>query len=344
MHQDHGDGLEPGEYTQAIFTNNVYENPWITWKDPHFKDLFKFLFCTKSNAAIPDKTMLDQTLPVVKPDFSVFTSPPESGVPHMWIGHASSLVQVDGVSILTDPVFSERCSPVQFAGGAKRYRPPPCTVEELPKIDCVVISHNHYDHLDYNSVIALNSRFGSNLQWYVPMGLKSWMIARGCEKVTELTWWGEESYSGPQGDLRFVCTPCQHWTKRTATDTNKVLWSSWSVLGPRHKFFFSGDTGYCEAFKQIGKRYGPFDLATIPIGAYCPRWFLGPQHVDPAEAVVIHIDVGSKTSVGIHWGTFKMMSKEFYLEPREKLAEEVNKKGLKPDAFITVKHGEVKVL
>ncbi|XP_005109823.1 N-acyl-phosphatidylethanolamine-hydrolyzing phospholipase D [Aplysia californica] len=329
------------EFTEACFSNGRYMNPWKTWRNPRMGGLFKFIFMTKDHSAIPKASVLDETLPVLKPDFSAYDSSPETGVRHMWVGHASSLVQLDGVTVLTDPIFSNRCSPVQWIG-TKRYRPPPCAIEELPKVNCVVISHNHYDHLDYNSVVALNKRFGESLRWYVPMGLKEWMNQSGCQNVVELTWWQENIYEGPKGNIKFVCTPCQHWCKRTATDDNKVLWSSWSVLGPTHRFYFAGDTGYCEGFKQIGKRYGPFDLATIPIGAYFPRDFLSPQHVDPAQAVDIHNDLKSKKSVGIHWGTFKL-TKEFYLEPREKLQEELSKRGMDPSSFVTVKAGDIQV-
>ncbi|XP_059140718.1 N-acyl-phosphatidylethanolamine-hydrolyzing phospholipase D-like [Physella acuta] len=150
----------------------------------------------------------------------------------------------------------------------------------------------------------------------------------------------DEAY---QSEIRIVSTPCQHWSQRSLNDIDKVLWTSWCVIGPKHKFYFAGDTGYYSGFKQIGKRYGPFTLSTIPIGAYNPRWFLAPQHVDPEEAVKIHMDIKSQTSIGIHWGTFKL-SKEFYLEPRQKLAEEVEKQDLSPSSFITVHHGEVIVI
>lgn len=221
-----------------------------------------------------------------------------------WLGHATTLVQFDNVTVLTDPILSERASPFQLIG-PKRYRSFPCDVNELPLIDAVVISHNHYDHLDVDSVQSLNYRFGDKLRWYVPLGLAQWMKENGPENVVELNWW-ESSCISKKSDVLFVFTPAQHWSKRTLTDDNIVLWGSWSIIGPKHRFFFAGDTGYCNSFKQIGNMYGPFDVAAIPIGAYEPRWFMLPQHVSPEEAVRIHEDVKSKSSVGIHWGTFSL--------------------------------------
>jgi len=135
----------------------------------------------------------------------------------------------------------------------------------------------------------------------------------------------------------------QHWTKRGLNDDCKVLWGSWTVIGPKHRFFFAGDTGYCPVFKQIGETYGPFDASAIPIGAYEPRWFMTPQHVDPEEAVLIHKDIKSKLSVAIHWGTFAL-AHEHYLEPPKKLKNALKDQNLRDDEFITLSHGETKVI
>lgn len=201
------------------------------------------------------------------------SSPPSDDIQVTWLGHASVLVQMDGLNILTDPVLSGYCGPNQLMS-FKRYRPAPCAVDELPNIDAVCISHDHYDHLDLKTVKGLNQRFGECLHWFVPMGLKSWMINAGCKNVTELEWWEEMEFPKHKSNgsaTKFVFTPTQHWCRRSLTDENKVLWGSWTVIGPRHRFFFAGDTGYCKGFKQIGKQYGPFDFAAIPIGAYKPR-------------------------------------------------------------------------
>lgn len=241
-------------------------------------------------------------MPIQKPIFN--PQPPDSGVNVTWLGHSTTLVQFDNVTLLTDPIFSERASPFQFMG-PKRYRNCACNVSELPPIDAVVISHNHYDHLDIDSVKSLNSRFGDKIRWFVPLGLAEWMKGTGVQNVVELNWWESSSISN-KSDVLFVFTPAQHWCKRSLFDDNRVLWGSWSVIGPKHRFFFAGDSGYCHGFKQIGEVYGPFDVAAIPIGAYEPRSFMTPQHVDPKEAVQIHVDIRSKSSVAVHWGTFAL--------------------------------------
>ncbi|XP_035170702.1 N-acyl-phosphatidylethanolamine-hydrolyzing phospholipase D isoform X1 [Oxyura jamaicensis] len=322
-----------------------FVNPWPTWKSPTLPNVLKWCLMEKDNSNVPcSKQELDKELPVLKP---YFVQNPErvgktgTGMRVTWLGHASVMVEMDEIVFLTDPIFSQRASPVQLMG-PKRFRGPPCTVDQLPKIDAVVISHTHYDHLDYNSVKSLNERFGSELRWFVPLGLLDWMQRCGCENVIELDWWEENCVPGHDA-VTFVFTPSQHWCKRTVTDDNKVLWGSWSVLGPWNRFFFSGDTGYCVAFEQIGKRFGPFDLAAIPIGAYEPRWFMKHQHVDPEEAVRIHIDVQAKKSVAIHWGTFALAN-EYYLDPPVKLNEALERYGLKKEDFFVLSHGETRDL
>ncbi|XP_028667423.1 N-acyl-phosphatidylethanolamine-hydrolyzing phospholipase D isoform X1 [Erpetoichthys calabaricus] len=320
-------------------------NPWPTWRPPTLYNVLKWQITEKNSSNIPSsKEELDKELPVLEPYFiknPQMVGKTGLGMRVTWMGHATVLVEMDDLTFLTDPIFSQRASPVQFLG-PKRYRGPPCTVADLPKIDAVVISHTHYDHLDSGTIINLNERFGSDLRWFVPLGLLDWMQKCGCENVIELDWWEENCVPG-HDEVTFVFTPAQHWCKRTPTDDNMVLWGSWSVLGPYNRFFFSGDTGYCKVFEQIGKRFGPFDLAAIPIGAYEPRWFMRCQHIDPEEAVRIHIDVQAKKSLGIHWGTFAL-AYEFYLDPPVKLKEAMERYGLKQDNFFVLNHGESKEL
>ncbi|XP_025096371.1 N-acyl-phosphatidylethanolamine-hydrolyzing phospholipase D-like isoform X2 [Pomacea canaliculata] len=328
------------EYSMPVIKNGKFHNPWDTWRQPSFSGIMKLFITTKNETNLPSEEDLDEILPIFTPDIREFDRSLISGVRMLWIGHATVVAQLDGFTVMTDPVFSMRSSPIQ-AIGPKRIRKPPCTIEELPKVDAVVISHNHYDHLDYASVVALNQRFGENLQWFVPMGLKGWMNNAGCENVVEMTWWQEHEVQSHPG-VKVACTPCQHWCKRNVSDTNEVLWSSWCILGPKNSFHFAGDTGYCCGFKQIGRKYGPFTAAAIPIGAYHPRWFMSPQHVDPQQAVDIHQDIQSKSSLGIHWGTF-MLTYEPYLEPRELLKLELEKREMNPSSFVTVNHGAIKV-
>ncbi|CAM9454379.1 unnamed protein product [Lampetra planeri] len=322
-----------------------FVNPWSTWRKPDKKQALKWMLTEEDFSKVPAAEELQRTLPVHKPYFvegaggSGGGSPPES-VRVTWLGHACVLVELEGFSFLTDPVFSERASPVGFAG-PRRYRPAPCTVAQLPEgLDAVLISHNHYDHLDHNSVVQLNRRYGTRLSWFVPLGLAGWMQDTGCENVHELDWWSERS-AGLRSNITVAFTPAQHWCKRGAFDDNKVLWGSWCVLGTGARFYFAGDTGYCDVFQQIGRRYGPFTLAAIPIGAYAPSWFMSSQHVDPEAAVKIHVDVRAGYSVGIHWGTFSLAN-EFYLEPPQKLAEALSAGGHKPDVFFVLQHGETR--
>ncbi|XP_060069149.1 N-acyl-phosphatidylethanolamine-hydrolyzing phospholipase D-like [Ylistrum balloti] len=332
---------EEEEVKPQVKWNGRYKCPWTTWEYPNGLSFVLNNILPNERWAdvseIPSSTDLDITLPVCTPDIEQLKNPPSSGVQATWIGHATVLVQLDGINVLTDPVFSDSTGPVLF--GYKRFRMPACTIEQLPSIDAVVISHNHFDHLDANSVGKLNERFGEKIVWYVPKGIGKWMKDTGCRNIVELTWWEQHGHHADlQEEIQFVLTPAQHWSGRAIIDTNESLWGSWVIKGPRHSFFFAGDTGYCDIFKQIGKKYGPFDLSAIPIGAYYPRHFMEPQHINPKEAVDIHLDVKSKNSVGIHWGTFKL-TKEYYLEPRDQLKIEAKKAQLLENAFITVNHG-----
>lgn len=217
---------------------------------------------------------LESNLPILPINQSGLTSPPSDSIQVTWLGHAMVLVQLDGLNILTDPCLNSFCGPARCLS-KKRYRPAPCTVEDLPDIDAVCVSHNHFDHLDSETVINLNKKCGATLHWYVPMGLKECMIKHDCINITELEWWDETIHHKHDNSLpgvRFIFVPSQHWSRRGMLDENKSLWGSWCVIGSKQKFFFAGDTGYHDqVFKQIGYQYGPFDFSAIPIGAYKPR-------------------------------------------------------------------------
>ncbi|KAF9351874.1 hypothetical protein BGX34_000309 [Mortierella sp. NVP85] len=288
----------------------------------------------------------------------------QSKVATTWLGHACFLVQLEGVNILFDPVFSERCSPNQWAG-PKRYTPPPCKLDELPRIDIVVISHNHYDHLDLATVRTLHKNHTP--YFYVPLGNKEWFDSIGIKsKVFECDWWDEHelTFHDNASKIKVTCTPCQHFTGRSLTDHYKTLWASWVVQSvPKSnaeksvKVFFGGDTGYryvakgadennvpcCPAFKEIGERIGPFDLSMIPIGAYSPRWFMSPVHCSPEDAVMVHLDVKSKRSVGMHWGTW-VLTDEDVTEPPKRLKAEMERRGLDANTFNTMQIGETLVV
>jgi L-ascorbate metabolism protein UlaG (beta-lactamase superfamily) len=256
-----------------------------------------------------------------------------------WIGHATVLVRVGGLNILTDPQFSERASPFAFAG-PRRVVPPGIPLAELPHIDAVLISHNHYDHLDAATVAALNAQPGGPPKFFAGLGLKPWFADLGITNVEELDWWEAREVGGVS--IRFV--PVQHWSARTLWDRNQKLWGGYVVDHASLRFFFAGDTGYSPDFRDIASRVGPIDVAAIPIGAYAPRWFMRSQHVDPAEAVQIHLDLQARHSLAIHWGTFDDLTDESLDEPPQVLARVLAERGLPPDTFWVVRHGETRSL
>ena len=256
-----------------------------------------------------------------------------------WVGHATVLLQMGGLNVLTDPFFSERASPVSFAG-PKRVVPPVPSLAQLPRIDAVVISHDHYDHLDIGSVKALAAQPGGSPRFFVGLGLKRWFEDLGITDVVELDWWESAEWKG----VLFDFVPVQHWAKRRLWDENRRLWGGWVLRHPELSFFFAGDTGYSPVFADIGRRYGGVDLAAIPIGAYAPRWFMKVMHVDVAEAVAIHRDVKARQSLGIHWGTIASLTDEDLDEPPSKLAEARTAAGLAADDFFVLKHGQTRRL
>ena len=238
-------------------------------------------------------------IPVVVVDPAQLAAAPKPGLRAFWIGHASAYVEVDGLRVLIDPVFSQYASP--FEVGPKRFHPPPIALADLPRIDAVVISHDHYDHLDMATVRHLATR---GTVFFVPLGigahLERWQVPPS--QIRELEWWQEGSIGG----VRFVCTPTRHYSGRGLTDSRATLWSSWSVVGPQHRFFYSGDTGYSKHFAEIGARLGPFDMSFIKVGAYGPGQPWIDIHMSPESAVRAHGDVGGKRLFPVHWGTFNL--------------------------------------
>ncbi len=229
-----------------------------------------------------------------------------------WIGHATALVQSGGLNVLTDPIFSDRASPVQFLG-PRRAQPPGIAMADLPPIDVVVVSHNHYDHLDRLSIVQLDQRSGGGTLFLVPLGNKAWMEDLGIRNVVELDWWDTHRHRG----VAFQLVPVQHWSARGLGGRNRTLWGGWAVHAPDLHWYFSGDAGYSTDFRETGERSGPFDLALLAIGAYLPRWFMREQHMDPAEAVQAHRDLGARRSIGIHWGTFALTDEPLDQPPRD---------------------------
>ena len=254
-----------------------------------------------------------------------------------WIGHAGFLIQLAGRNILMDPHFSQRASPVQFAG-PKRIAALPIEIAELPHVDVVTISHNHYDHLDLDSVKRLAAQPGGSPLFVVPLGLKKWFTDQGIDRVEERDW--RESVA--DGPLTFTLVPVQHWSKRTFFDTNQSLWGGWIVAGDGLKILHTGDLGYSKDAKDVGDRAGPFDLALVPIGAYAPRWFMKGMHIDPAEAVQVRSDLRARHAIGMHWGTFENLTDEPLDEPPRLLAQKRAEAGLSVEDFDVMKIGETR--
>ncbi len=255
-----------------------------------------------------------------------------------WIGHATTLVQSGGLNVLTDPVFSERASPVTFLG-PRRAQPPGIALADLPPIDVVVVSHNHYDHLDRRSVALLEDRAPGRTLFLVPLGLKAWMQQLGVRNVVELDWWQSHRHAG----VEFTLVPVQHWSARSLGDRNRTLWGGWAVRAPDLHWYFSGDAGYSRYFRDTGERLGGFDLALLAIGAYEPRWFMREQHMDPAEAVQAHADLRARRSIGIHWGTFELTDEPLDQPPRD-LARARQAAGLAEDVFSVLAIGQTRWL
>lgn len=250
-----------------------------------------------------------------------------------WIGHVTFLLQLGGLNILTDPHMTARTSPLPFLG-PRRQVALPLAIRELPRIDVVLISHNHYDHLDAGTVRALARQPGGEPLYLVPLGLARWFVRRGIRRVLELDWWQTHRVEGV--DFHFV--PAQHWSKRTPWDTNRSLWGGWWVERD-FSFLFAGDSGYSPDYRDIRTRMGRVDLAAIPIGAYAPRWFMAPQHVDPDEAVRIFEDLEARRAVAMHWGTF-VLTDEPLDEPPRRLHAALAAKGVPPERFFVMRFGE----
>ena len=287
----------------------------------------------------------DELVKVRKPDWA---RDQNDHVRATWIGHASFLIETPamdgaerGIRVLFDPVFSERTSPVDWLG-PKRYTPTPCSVDELPEVDIVCISHNHYDHLDYYTVCELYKQRRGDIHFFVGLNDKAWFTKHVCqpEDVTEMDWWdSREVKVDGLGSIKLTCTPSQHASARSGWDKDHALWCSWVLEAAEKRVYFAGDTAYqavdtpspCPAFGEIGKAFGSFDLALLPIGLFKPQTMMGSVHCSPEQSLQIHKDIRSKFSVGMHYGTVRGGVSGQYepvIEPPRRWREAAEKEGL----------------
>jgi L-ascorbate metabolism protein UlaG (beta-lactamase superfamily) len=240
------------------------------------------------------------------------------GFKFVWLGHSSFLINFRGKTILYDPVFSSSVSPIYILG--QRFQPTPVSLEELPPIDYIIISHDHYDHLDIESIRFFEN---SNTVFFTPLGVGSHLRSWGIEenRITELDWWEQAKV----GELEFILTPAKHFSGRVGFDKNKTLWGSWVLQSDDQRFFFSGDSGYGEHFKKIGDKYGPFDLTFMENGQYNPMWTA--VHMLPEHAIKAQRDLKSQRVVPMHWGMF-VLSTHTWFDPVQSLTQEAKSFGI----------------
>jgi len=249
-----------------------------------------------------------------------------------WVGHSTLLVQLDGVNVLIDPQWSERASPVSFAG-PRRMTPPGLDFDRLPPIHVVLVSHDHYDHLDVATVRRLAEHH--HPRFVVPLGFRAWFADLGIGDVHELDWWGRHVERG----LTFTCVPAQHFSARTPFDRDRTLWCGYVVRVDGVTIYFAGDSGYAPHFAEIGARFPSIDVALLPIGAYEPRWFMSPVHMNPDDAVRAHRDLRPRLSLGMHFGTFQLTD-EAIDEPIHALERARATHGVSAEAFRVLDFGE----
>jgi N-acyl-phosphatidylethanolamine-hydrolysing phospholipase D len=280
------------------------------------------------------------SFPVASPAFHTPRATPDA-LTVTWVGHSTLLIQIGGLNVLTDPMWSERASPIAFMG-PRRWMKPAVAFSALPPIDVVLLSHNHYDHFDVTTLrhLAVDHPDAS---WIVPLGLAEIVGRCGASKVVELDWWQESRI----GDLAIGCAPAQHFSGRGFRDRDRTLWCSYALRSEGVAFYFGADSGLHPEYRSIGERFGPFDIVALPIGAYEPRWFMRPVHMDPDDAVQAWQVLASAHSgsppplLPIHWGTFKLTDEPMDEPPR--LARAAwDQRGLPASLFWLMKHGETR--
>jgi N-acyl-phosphatidylethanolamine-hydrolysing phospholipase D len=259
------------------------------------------------------------------------------------VGHTSFLIQIAGLNVLTDPIWSERASPVQFAG-PRRWVPPAVEFDLLPPIDVVVLSHDHYDHLDSTTVSRIAARYPAAV-WNAPLGVAAFLKQHGARDINERDWWEQSSV----GSLKLTCVPAQHFSGRTLGKRNRTLWCGWTLRSRNHSIYFAGDTALHPEFGTIAERCGPFELAILPIGAYEPRWFMGSVHMNPDDCMKAMSQLTGRqhgrrlTMAAAHWGTFKLTDEPMD-EPPARMRELWQAAGLHAQDLWIMRHGETRTI
>jgi len=332
-------GVEPVLERPGHHTENGFKNLYIVDPDKNFFSFMRMRWFGAHEWANAEDYA--EQIPWQKLDLAAVQEPAEA--PQIsWLRHSTFLIQYQGVNILTDPVFCDRTSPFSFAG-PKRYTRHVVDYSELPEIDYVVISHNHYDHLDREATEILQQQ-QRQPQYYVPLGIRDWLLQDNesiqPENVIEMDW-GEQA---AHGSVAVAAYPSQHWSARSLFDRFETLWASWRLQVDDFSLWFAGDTGYNERlFSELGQTMPRVDLALIPIGAYAPRDIMKWYHLNPEEAVLVHQHLQPKHSIGMHWGTYSLTA-EKPTEPPQRLNQALEAAGLSSEDFSVMDLGETRLL
>jgi N-acyl-phosphatidylethanolamine-hydrolysing phospholipase D len=312
-------------------TARGFQNPGYPWRDPPLTVTLPFFFRRALTTTLPG---LRSGAPERITNDGAFVRRNALGsVPTVtWVGHSTMLVQMGHLTFLTDPIWSTTASPLWL--GPKRYVEPGLSLEALPRIDFVIVSHNHYDHMDTATLARLAK---SGTRFFVPLGNAHILEDEGIGPVEELDWWDAAKI----GDVTITCVPARHWSRRGLFDGNRALWSGWVVATSDRRFYFAGDTGTFAGFEEIGRRLGPFDLAAMPIGAYSPAAMMEPSHLNPEQALHAALALRAEHTLAVHYGTFDL-SDEPLDEPPRRYRDASMRAGRNPEIDWILKIGETR--
>ncbi len=322
--------------------NGGFRNPWPGSVERGFGSALKWMFDRALKGQLGFRARGAPPRPAIPAPLTAPTAADECRI--TWIGHSSFLLQVGGISVLTDPIFSERASPVRFAG-PRRLVPPGIALDALPPIDLVLQSHDHYDHFDTDTIRALVRRSPATI-WCAPLGVAARLKKIGVQNIVERDWFAS---ADPLPGTRVTCVPARHFSGRSLTDRDSTLWCGWTLSVGECRVYFAGDTAFHPDFAAVGAREGPFDAVFMPIGAYDPRWFMSAVHMDPEEAVAAFAAVRSShpahpcVMAAMHWGTF-VLTEEPVDEPPKRARAAWNAHGLDANALWVFAPGETRTL